>query len=569
MRRISFFKKYLISNLFFIFCITSYAGPIPWTVVANSKSIFSMASYDTVSIQYTVTNQTNKAKHLIMTPISGVQQITSGSGACGSIISLPNKGSSCTLYLQVIGDQVLKNIYTGPNLCENGNSFQCYGPDKNNVLNVSIIQPSPYQTAYDYTVRFYPRLLSWLQGDIDSVENKLGSPDTVTPEYKMVVAINDDTIYASTFIELSSPQIVTIPAYSNHYSVLILDVFGSVLYSVSTPTTSGASYALVGPDFNGTLPAGVSRINLPYNSGVFIVRADRYSNNVDVSVAAELFVRNLRMQSLAAYEQSPNSGGETAVKPVSFYAAPIKRTADQAVFASPVNFLSTIQTALSSSLTQPITTSDQLLISQFNTYFNGASASVLSNMTLGAQDAHNAIINNWRSHLDSHKWIHFNNMGNWGTNYLDRASANEYIQYGNNLAAAYYAHIFVDRSNILLDSGTLDNPVAYRIRFDVAQIPPAQRFWSLTAYTPEDIQLVENSLNKYVVASYTPGLEVDIDGSITIYIQNTQPTAHVANWLPVPPGQFNLMLRIYGPTGTALAGTYLPPEVLQWPEPLP
>jgi hypothetical protein len=35
----------------------------------------------------------------------------------------------------------------------------------------------------------------------------------------------------------------------------------------------------------------------------------------------------------------------------------------------------------------------------------------------------------------------------------------------------------------------------------------------------------------------------------------------MANWLPIPSGAFNIMLRVYGPQGTVEAGTYVPPGI--------
>jgi len=37
----------------------------------------------------------------------------------------------------------------------------------------------------------------------------------------------------------------------------------------------------------------------------------------------------------------------------------------------------------------------------------------------------------------------------------------------------------------------------------------------------------------------------------------------MANWLPIPPGAFNIMLRVYGPTpgGTVADNTYVPPGI--------
>jgi hypothetical protein len=52
------------------------------------------------------------------------------------------------------------------------------------------------------------------------------------------------------------------------------------------------------------------------------------------------------------------------------------------------------------------------------------------------------------------------------------------------------------------------------------------------------------------------------DGSITIYVQADQPEESlIPNWLPVPKGHFSLLFRVYGPLGSALAGTYIPPKI--------
>ena len=88
------------------------------------------------------------------------------------------------------------------------------------------------------------------------------------------------------------------------------------------------------------------------------------------------------------------------------------------------------------------------------------------------------------------------------------------------------------------------------------------RFWSLTAYTPEAIELVPNPANKYAVASYTTGLQSNTDGSLSIYMAQQLPAGvPMANWLPIPPGAFNIMLRVYGPEGTVKDNTYVPPGI--------
>jgi hypothetical protein len=57
------------------------------------------------------------------------------------------------------------------------------------------------------------------------------------------------------------------------------------------------------------------------------------------------------------------------------------------------------------------------------------------------------------------------------------------------------------------------------------------------------------------------------DGSLDLYIQNESPgKAKVANWLPAPKGEFNVMMRMYWPNDKALSildGTWKPPALKQ------
>jgi hypothetical protein len=428
-----------------------------------------------------------------------------------------------------------------------------------------------YTTAYNYTVQFFPRWFTWTQSS-SGQPNRLVGPASIGPDFKLVVAVNDDTLYASSFLDLTAePQVVTIPAYSNIYSVIVLDVFGNIVLSASTPTATGGSYALTGPNFNGTLPSGVTPVKLPYNASILIFRIDKYSpQGANLTQVANNFRTGLQLRSLSKYQADP-SGGQTILAPTSVYKTPIKTTADNSLLYSPTDFLNTLQKALASPLTQPLTAADQALIAQFNSSFNAAKQQTsdpnggpLSDIIRGAQAALAAITDHWRSGTGPTNWIHTNNVGRWGTNYLDRAAATEFIQLGNDIQAAYYAQAFVDGNDIPLD-GSL---YGYTITFTKDNSPSFSRFTSLTAYTPDDVALVANPLNKYVVASYTPGLAASADGSVTIYVQATQPTnTPIANWLPVPAGPFNLVLRIYGPKGSALDGTYNPP-VIKWGLPL-
>ena len=49
---------------------------------------------------------------------------------------------------------------------------------------------------------------------------------------------------------------------------------------------------------------------------------------------------------------------------------------------------------------------------------------------------------------------------------------------------------------------------------------------------------------------------------MSIYMARQLPAGvPMANWLPIPPGAFNVMLRVYGPEGTVADNTYVPPGI--------
>ncbi|APR81011.1 putative exported protein [Minicystis rosea] len=434
-----------------------------------------------------------------------------------------------------------------------------------------------YDVAYEYTLRFYPRWFSWVQFNLSSenserdgtaMSNRLTGPDGMGPEYKIVVAINDDTIYAEAFLDVSNePVILRIPSYENSYSILQLDVYGNVLSTPlsQNPPSQGGTYAFVKNGYQGQLPREAIRVEMPYSFTSIAIRIDKYSSSgADLISVAGDFRSHLIMVPLSKYNPDDIETGRTLVMPLFFFAASVKMMADQGIAAAPQAFLTTLAKAMASPTTQPLTADDSALIDRFNALFfeakstTGTDSRSMRDIIAGAQAAHAALVNRWQSNLGPTNWIHFDNIGQWGTNYLDRAALTEYIQCGNGPSSAYYADAFVDDSGLPLDGASF----AYTIQFTKDQIPEAKRFWSVTAYTPGAIELVPNSADKYVVASYTPGLVTASDGSITIYVQADAPTTvGNANWLPVPKGPFSLLLRIYGPEGSAADGSYVPPKI--------
>jgi len=101
----------------------------------------------------------------------------------------------------------------------------------------------------------------------------------------------------------------------------------------------------------------------------------------------------------------------------------------------------------------------------------------------------------------------------------------------------------------------------YIMHFPAGQLPPNNAFWSLTLGDSRN-HFVSNPINRYSVGDRS-GLVPNADGSVEIYIQNAAPAGHESNWLPAPPGDFILWLRVYLPGKAILDGQYKVPAVAQ------
>ena len=101
----------------------------------------------------------------------------------------------------------------------------------------------------------------------------------------------------------------------------------------------------------------------------------------------------------------------------------------------------------------------------------------------------------------------------------------------------------------------------YLMHFPMGQLPPSDAFWSLTMGDAKN-RFVANPISRYSVSDRS-GLVPNADGSVDIYIQNTAPAGHESNWLPAPPSNFILWLRVYLPGKAILDEQYKVPPVVE------
>jgi hypothetical protein len=74
--------------------------------------------------------------------------------------------------------------------------------------NAAIVsQLSPFNTTVAYVVQFYPLWFTYYQSQLAFLRrNQLLGPDRISPIYHYVVAINVDTLYASSYLILPTSR---------------------------------------------------------------------------------------------------------------------------------------------------------------------------------------------------------------------------------------------------------------------------------------------------------------------------------------------------------------------------
>lgn len=376
-----------------------------------------------------------------------------------------------------------------------------------------------------------------------------------TPSLKLGVTPNNDTMYSSCFYQLKDePLVLSIPNITDrYYSVQIVDGNLSNAAYIGTRATQARAgqYALVGPEWKGELPEGMTRIEVPTNEGFFAIRilVDGDEDTTAVAALQDQFtvspLSSVLGESVVVSREEfpvPNTEGELSdyARIVDFAQRnPPQTQAGLAIWDSFQH--------LGMSLDDPFTPADiDPAIKK------GMQRSISATKDLIAWKV------KYRGHKSKNMWNIDLVGGNYGQDYLARAEGSIQGLVVHNAAEGMYFHTYHDG-----DGDVLSGDRAYSLTFSADYLPPVNAFWSLTGYT-DDYNLVENDLQRYSIGDRTAGLKYNSDGSLTLRVQSTPPKEGVSNWLPSPEGgMFRLNLRMYMPKQDVLnkksIEQYVPP----------
>jgi hypothetical protein len=400
-----------------------------------------------------------------------------------------------------------------------------------------------------------------IKAPINQFLNKKTFPD---PKFQAVVSPNADTLYSIAWLDLTKePLILTVPDTDQRYYLLpMLDEWTNVFASPGTRTTGDGkgAFAIVGPNWNGSLPNGLTVFRSPTNI-VWILGRINTAGPSDYA-AVNKIQDQLHLTPLSSWGRDYTPPTNVPVKPnVDNRTAPV----DQVDRLNPTAFFTRFSQILKNA---PPASADKPMLDRLASLgiipgqdFDSSKLSAEQRQTFesAVEEARNQIKREWKNQkfaIKENNWnVLITNMGNYGTDYLQRAVV-AYGGLGANLPQdAIYPMTFVDSQG-----QPLNGMNQYVIHFGKDQIPPVDGFWSITLYNDRQF-FVENPINRYVIGSHND-LKFNSDGSLDIYIQNASPGRDKeANWLPAPQGNFNLIMRLYQPRKQVLDGLWQLPYV--------
>ena len=374
---------------------------------------------------------------------------------------------------------------------------------------------------------------------------------------------NNDTLYSVAWVDVSKePMILSHPEMpSERYFTFQLAGFDSDNFGYVGKRVTGSaagSFAIVGPGWQGTLPEGIRGVSHSHTPYVFIVGRTLVKGKEDLPT-----VHSLQDQyTLVPLSQLGNKDYQVpevrAAKPAATALAPFK---------DPLSHWQTIADVIARNKEQPKRQHMRHVLASVGikpgvdvSELDEETKAILSKAAVDgfAKLKHSIgflgnIVNGWKYPSKA-----LGRAGKHGEFLLRAAGQSLGGIVANDAEETIYNFVNSD-----MNGDPLQGSKAYQLYMSKDNLPQAEAFWSLTMYNT-DYNFVTNEFKKYSVGDRTEGLNYDLEGGVTFYLQNTPPSdpKKRANWLPTNPEQaFYMLFRSYLPREDVIEQRWIPPSI--------
>lgn len=382
--------------------------------------------------------------------------------------------------------------------------------------------------------------------------------DYIDPDQRMVACPNQDVVYGAGSMALDfSPVVVQVPDFGYRfwvYQMVDLRTDGFVQLGKMYGTTPGF-YLLVGPDWRGEVPKGITKaFRSPTNTGFAAPRIFMDDTPEDRQ-AIQNVLRRVMMYPLSEYDGAMKSKDWSKIPKV----AAIATGSGETKWVFPDRFFDELPVVLADAPPLP---GEEARYAQARALLDAlkSNPALKPAMIKAAAEAEDQLITpllqfrNWGEQLPFH-WSAISNGADFGVDYFTRTAVARSNILVNAPGETKYYYQDLDNAGTRLNGAS-----RYTVTFEKDQTPPVDGFWSLTLYNEHHF-FAPNPLKRYSLGTKNKTLQYAPDGSLTIYVQvDPPPEAWRANWLPSPKdADFSLYLRAYWPKTAIIDGSWTPP----------
>lgn len=364
--------------------------------------------------------------------------------------------------------------------------------------------------------------------------------------FRDVTAPNADTLYTTAFFDVGKePWVLSIPDMQGRYALFpMLDGWTTVFQVPGKRTTgTGAqTYAITGPGWKGTLPAGVKEYKSP-TSMVWLLGRIYCTGTPEDYAAVHKLQDAFKLVPLSSYGKPYTPPAGTVDPSIDMKTA----VREQVNRMDAVEYFTLLSKLMKDN---PPAAADAPHVARFSKIgivpgqdFDASKLKADFVKRVPEFGFHRIMLQFKvnKDVKDEQGWAFTTKTGIYGTDYLMRALVTAIGLGANRPQDAVYPTSLKDA-----DGRKYSGANKYVMHFPKGQLPPVTGFWSLTMYNSEYF-FVANPLNRYSISARQQ-LKSNPDGSTDLYIQNESPGKDKeTNWLPAPAGDFILMLRMYWP----------------------
>jgi hypothetical protein len=384
--------------------------------------------------------------------------------------------------------------------------------------------------------------------------------DYITPDERHVACPNQDVVYGAGSLALDiEPAVVQVPDFGDRfwvYQMVDLRTDSFVQLGKMYATTPGF-YLLVGPNWKGEVPKGITRVfRSPTNTG-FVAPRVFQDDTAEDKKAVQPALKLVMMYPLSQYDGTMKSTDWSRMRVL----ASEEKGEGETRFVFPEKFFDELPAILADAPPLP---GEEARYAQMRAVLEAAkhNPGIRAALIEGAQEAEEKLVTpllqfrNYGEQL-AHNWSTISNEAAFGTDYFTRTAAARSNILVNSPNETKYFYQDLD------DTGErLNGKNGYTVTFPNGQTPPVNGFWSLTLYNEHHF-FAPNDLKRYSLGTKNKALKYNSDGSLTLYVQTSSPGKDKeSNWLPAPrDGDFSLYVRAYWPKTAVTDGSWTPPAV--------